>query len=384
MAKDVVSLFERYAAGHYQPVTFLERGVALPFTTPQLLGARLRPGGRQKAELVVANPAGVEGVYVLPWSALTDICTPSLHDRALWGRVSAMPMLTPRAVRDAARAVAAEGYAGREAARAVEAALAAADHGCIFTHYHLLLELVRQAEPPMPGVPPPERDTPRNIEQRARAALERMRADSAISGGMAPAAAVEILEEVAKAFEGCGLRGNPTKARLPALIQEIASVTQELAAWGDLAGGPARGCVALLVQSAQLTLRCGQIALATAHAELENIWALLHRWRLNPEPTQGLLARPEWLLDGWELICGLWRRTPAEHRGTALLEMASMVPVVPAEAQAWVGFDAAGEMDQHQDALRRLRRVVKPNQDWISGRLLDLTQRNESVRAAMV
>ena len=27
----------------YQPATFLERGVAMPFTTPQLAGARGRP-----------------------------------------------------------------------------------------------------------------------------------------------------------------------------------------------------------------------------------------------------------------------------------------------------------------------------------------------------
>jgi hypothetical protein len=383
MATDTVSLFERFAAGHYQPVTFLERGLTLPFTTPHLLGARIRPGARQKAELVLANPAGVEGVYILPWAALPDVCAPTLHDRALWGRVAQLSLLTPRSVRQAAREVAAEGYAGRDAAKAVEATLAAGDQARIATHFRLLLELVRQAEPPSPGAPPPEQDAPRNIERRARAALERMRQDGSIGGGMAPAAAFEALEELAAAFEGCGLRRDPTRARLPALVAEIAAVTQELASWGEAGTQQFRACTGLLGQSAQLTLRCGRIALAAAHAELDNIWSLLHRWRLAPDEVQTVLARPEWLLDGWELICGIWRQTLPEHRAAAVLDMASLVPVVPTEVQGWVGFDAAGEMDQHQEGLRRWRRVVRPNQDWISGRLLDAVWRNESLRAAL-
>src|SRR3954447_13592861 len=89
----------RFEAGKYQPVTFLDRGVALPFTTPALLGARIRPGARGAPELVLANPAGVEGVCILPWAALPDVCTPTLHDRALWGRMAQLPILTPRTIR---------------------------------------------------------------------------------------------------------------------------------------------------------------------------------------------------------------------------------------------------------------------------------------------
>ena len=36
----------------------------LPFTTPGLLGGRIRPAERGTAELVLANPAGVEGVVL--------------------------------------------------------------------------------------------------------------------------------------------------------------------------------------------------------------------------------------------------------------------------------------------------------------------------------
>ena len=98
-APETLPWLARYDAGKYQPTTFLERGVVLPFTTPALLGGRIRPGERKSAELVLANPAGAEGVYILPWSGMPDVCTPTLHDRALWGRVAQLAILTPRTVR---------------------------------------------------------------------------------------------------------------------------------------------------------------------------------------------------------------------------------------------------------------------------------------------
>ncbi|HYZ34659.1 MAG TPA: hypothetical protein VE684_20545, partial [Crenalkalicoccus sp.] len=68
-------------------VSFAARGVAAPFTTPALLGARLRTSRPGAPELVLPHPAGAQGVYILNWPALADLCTPSLHDGALWERL---------------------------------------------------------------------------------------------------------------------------------------------------------------------------------------------------------------------------------------------------------------------------------------------------------
>ena len=65
--------------GRWRPARFSERGVLLPFTTPFLLGGRMRPAERGGAELVLAYPADAEGVYILPWSAMPSLCAPTLH-----------------------------------------------------------------------------------------------------------------------------------------------------------------------------------------------------------------------------------------------------------------------------------------------------------------
>jgi hypothetical protein len=374
MQPDITAMLSRFAAGRYRPTTFLERGVGVPFTTPHLLGGRIRPGERRVPELVLANPAGAEGVYILPWSALPDFCPPSLHDRAVWARINALHLLTPRSVQAAARQVAAEGFAGREAAAAARVAGGSAEQQRVLLHYHLLLELVRQGESPSSSLPPPERDTPGNVERRARQVLEGLRQDNSLP----PSAAVDALEEISSAFEGTGLRGNPTGAPLPLVCLDVATVVQQVVAWGDAGTAEQRHCARLLGQAAEVTLRCARVALANAQAQLEDIWALVHRWRVDPDSVLALVERSEWLLDGWRQICALWRASPPEGRLGAALEMAALVPVIPAEVGDWCGFDATGEMDATRGGLRTWRRTVKAHQDWASGRLME---RNEQLRA---
>lgn len=62
--------------------------------------------------------------------------------------------------------------------------------------------------------------------------------------------------------------------------------------------------------------------------------------------------------------------------------MAAMVPVIPGEVGDWLGFDPSGDMEAMQGGLTRWRRMVQPNQDWMTGRILDLILRNEGMRAA--
>jgi len=364
---------EQYATGRFEPSTYLERGISLPFTTPVLLGARVRPAERQTAELILSHPGGGDGVYVLPWAGLPDICAPTLHDRALWAKVANLPMLTPATIREAALSVAARGLAGRAAARAASEAVAAARHGRTLAHYQLLLTLVRQGEGGT-GIPP-ERDTPANIQLRAHAVLKRLRS----AGSLPPSAAVEALEELAAVFEGCGLPGDPTKARLPRLAADVAALAIAAGDRADRVDGDLRVAANLLREGAELTLRFARSTIEEAQQLTAELWTLLHRWRETPDEITAIVARPDWILDGWETICGIRRLAAPDAVDAAIVEMALLVPVVPVEAKRWVGTDLGAGIDA--DGLRRWRRTVKPQEDWMTGRLLELTTRNEKLRA---
>lgn len=100
-----------------RPATCAERGVTACFTTPQLHGSRLRAAPQTGLEVIVPNPSGRDGWFVVPWSAVLEQFKPSLADRALVLNLQD-EKLTPSSLRAQAVRVAAKGLAGRAARRA--------------------------------------------------------------------------------------------------------------------------------------------------------------------------------------------------------------------------------------------------------------------------
>ena len=152
----------------YQPTTFLERGAYVPFTTPMLTGARVRPADRFGLELIVPNPSGGRGDYILQWTGLRSICRPTVHDIQLTERIASLRGVTPANIRHAARELACQGLAGRAAVSAASTALALEAEGQVFMNFELLLRLVQQQEPPGTATILPEKDDPGRLEIRAK------------------------------------------------------------------------------------------------------------------------------------------------------------------------------------------------------------------------
>jgi hypothetical protein len=90
-----------------------------------------------------------------------------------------------------------------------------------------------------------------------------------------------------------------------------------------------------------------------------------------------LVARPDWLLDGWDQICLIWSYARDDGaRRAAMAEIMSIAPVLPREAEAWhTGTEIVNEN-------LRFRRVVPLNEDWRTGAVaFRLIERNELFRA---
>jgi hypothetical protein len=357
----------------YLPTTFLERGVAVPFTTPQLAAARARPGSREPLELIVPNPSGAAGVYILPWHAVGALCRPTVHDSRLSSAVAALRGVTPAAIREAVRQVAAEGLAGRGALAAARIAQQADDTACLVCNFDLLLELVRQVEPAGQNPTPPEADRPELLELRARRAIALI----APALGRPAESITTGLEQLARLFAGLGVGRSVRTARIPAEIALLMRVRQE--AGDHVAAEPddGSGAAALLLEAADLTIFCARATLADAQDLTGDITALLRRWFAEPDPLARELARPDWLLDGWSRVCAIWQATEARQRGMVLQELAALVPTVPREAGDWLAkrLDISHELNRH-------RRKVILMEDWRTGlSIMDLIARNEDLLA---
>ena len=358
----------------YQPTTFLERGAYVPFTTPMLTGARVRPADRFGLELIVPNPSGGRGDYILQWTGLRSICRPTVHDIQLTERIAALRGVTPANIRSAARALASEGLAGRAAVSAASAALAVEAESHVFMSFELLLRLVQQQEPPGTATIPPEQDDPAELERRAKRVIAmispRLRQDNETIKAS--------IEELATLFNPVGVGARATRARLPHAVAALKLMRRELIEFPVGLDEQVQPLVQMIVNTADKTLTCAEATLTQARVLADNLLDLLVAWRTDPAAVSRQLARTDWLMDGWDRICRLWAHSEkAADRRDALDEIVAMLPIIPREAGEWVGFHVEAE------APRRTHRLVSGHEDWRTGHVLqDIIARNELLIAA--
>lgn len=354
----------------YHPTTFLERGVAVPFTTPLLGGTRARPADKGGLELVVPNPSGGRGVYVMGWNGITALCRPTLHDKQLCERIGKIKSVTPAAIRRVAREVAAEGLAGEEAMDAAQTAIKGEHGDRLLANYQLLVTLVEQIGLKVPA----EAGQAANMETRARTTVAHI---APRLGQTAPWVAAS-LEAIADCLTLIGIKETSKDARIPRLMVLLDATRDQVSEWGQNQVEEDQASYAhMICNVAELTLALARTTLSRAHALTDNVYDLLRAWAADPIPIAQIAARPEWLLDGWEKICLIWQFASDDAgRRAALAEMAELIPVVPKEAKEWC------ETAQDVDITVRLRRLVRLNEDWrTGGAVYTLIARNEHIRA---
>ncbi len=349
----------------FLPATFLERGVAVPFTTPQLNGARARPGERRPLELIIPNPSGGRGVYILPLEGIHDFCTLTINDRRLADGIAKLRGVTPDTIRHVAREVAAEGLAGRGAVAAARQAQENDELAKIQANFDLLINLVLQTEPRGEEPIPVQKAQPIELEHRGRRAVARVAAKlGCTQDGVAAA-----LEQLATVFQGIGVRN---AARIPRELEDLTSLRRDVTKFSETAPDTKASEAQLIAASADLTITLVTASLADARELVDDIRTLLKDWFNSPAPTMQLMARPDWLLDGWSRICALW--SAATSAEDAVSEMAALVPIIPREAEMWSSYRVGHLIDVPQYR----RTVVRQLEDWRTGvTVTDLIARNE-------
>jgi hypothetical protein len=342
----------------HKPASFMERGVAVPFTTPQLAGARIRRAARTGTEVVVPNPSGGRGVYILTWSGVKQLCRPTVHDTLLHQRVSRLPVMDPGGVRVTARQLAAEGLAGKDATLAAAASVALEKQELTLVNFLLLVTLIEQVEPTGLHVSAGTELTP-EIDRRARRIVGQVGA----SIGRSAAQVGADLEAVSVLFVPIGLKGESPPARLPRLMSRLEGVADGLDAWAKQLPDDSRASLAgSLARSASVTAGCASVAHAAARDLIGDLPSLLRVWATNPAEVVNQTSRPEWILDGWERFCLLWEMaTTISTQSAALLDMAQLVPMLPKEGNAW------GEERSELEKLEPALRTAQLNTSWRGG-----------------
>lgn len=338
-----MAVFNLPMAETYQPASFAERGIDAPFTAPLLAGARLRPTDRPGIELVVPNPSGGRGVYILPWVSARSLCRPTVHDLRLYEELRRLPGLTPGSVRLAARVVATEGLAGEQAQDAAIVG-ATVDAAARLRAVSLLWLALSYAAVP----------------------------------GLTPQVVARELDALGELFAPIGLPPGADAARLPKLLSALTTLRAETDTWARINAGEELASVAAMVAAAAgPVITAAAVLVRDARSLAADVPGLLPQWARAPVELAARIGRTEWLLDGWDRIILLWRdaRWPAGQRA-ALLEMAQLVPDLPLEVADWTGQPPPSSQPSHDC------RVISLSEGWRTGTAsFGLIARNERLRA---
>ncbi len=357
----------------HHPATFQSRGVAVPFTTPLLAGARVRLGAKNAPELVIPNPSGGRGVYIVQWSGVRALCNPGVHDTMLFRRLTSLERMDPGGIREAALAIALQGYAGVDAAAAARLTIDADRLLGLRVHFQLLTALLKQVDPAGCSEPvAPERNP--EFDRRASNVLHAI----APAFGCPAAHLGTGLDALGEAFAPVGMTPDETRTRIPRLLGKLSTTRDSVVQWLDAAPANDIGDLGRTIVSAMAVAhRVGGALLTATKTALGHPAGVLNRWVATPLETMAIVSRCDWLLDGWEAVCLLWQQTDCDGgRMAALLEMAQVLPVLPREIGEWT------DIPIPDSALDPSARVVSQNDEWRRGAAaFALIRRNEALRA---
>lgn len=340
--------------------SFAALGASVPFTSPRLLGARIRlePNGRS-FELILVNPAQTRGSYVMPWRALPDIGAPSMFDLRLWEILSALKDIHPTAIRHEALKLASEGTAGRLVAQAAREALADDQRNQERLMRQFLAQLAGGALASLQAEAVPNADEQR-IQTMQPPALD--------------PALMESLAALAETLACLGPSGSAKKAPFTRLKEEILDMRGAFGVAADKReSGDEASVMRFLADAAETLLHYVDLAWAETDARLGDMVELLSRPRINAAKILERARRVEWLLDGWPILVALWHRTPHDLRHVIAWDMAALLPPLPREVHDWFA------AENTKKAPERLSRLISQGTDWRTGRNIEITARNEGL-----
>lgn len=364
---------DRFRSDSFEPFSFRDRGAAVPFTTPLLLNARIRGASSGRGpEIVIINPSGGRGVLVLPWSAVPEICSPTLFDRHLWESLAKADDISPIGIRHQAQKLAVQGLAGRQAAIVAKDAQKR-EEASQRLMYSMLLESLTAAT--MPVGKQGEQNASGSDMSPTRQA-ERAVAQAAVIAGLPLARFAADLDALALALSGTTPEGSGADARLRKMLRSLIKMTEGIALWTE--GGNSEGATAQAAKFIQETARqtsiCAQLALAATDTLIAELGRLVPLWKTEKDKVLERARAPDWVMDGWRTPMALWETASPEERQAIIWEMTQIAPILPREARVWMG-----DVTDWRETPRRITQVVRDKADWRNGGVLEMVARNESL-----
>ncbi len=359
-----------------RPLPHTERTVGIPFTTPLISGAKARLAKGGAVELLVPNPSGARGYYVMDLRATREFCQLSVHDEVLLENLLSVDAVTPATVRRCARNVAIAGSAGRDAAAAAKKA-AERDDGIVnLTNYLMLMRLLRKV-----GIDEKELHRSAGEDKAVQNEIKRRLVALTPKIGLTADEVIDTVGDIAFYASAIGFAGSELGNRHPVVLEQLRPFAQAITRWSALESGDNKERAQQIADCADWTHREVAPLIVDCQTRLEDITELVRTWRDGRDDVRERFALPDWLLDGWPEILAIWQAAAGEDRPmqrAAIAQIHRLLPLDKALAEE-------GKVEVLRlDASVQRSRSVKLHEDWKSGSMMaGMRARAEALRAGV-
>lgn len=315
------------------PASYVQRGVALPCTTPLLSYARLRATSGGNYDVLVPGLAGGGETYVIPINSLREVITLTVHDRALLEELRALRDLTPISIRSLAMRVGETGLAGPALVQRARfwRERETSDRPQIVVA--LIMEAIHQLAEG--GLGADTLDKSKIATPEGLALAKKALSGYAASAQTTAETVFERLDTWAEIVLPVGAPDGSTMGYLQVLRTELETMADELTQW--LVPEPPE-----TAEMAQRTAVACREAAATAGRIVDRINAPardmsepLAAWSDTRKILKSDVLELAHVLDGWQRVRDFWYNIVDADRFAqrdTLERMAQHLPVLPAEA----------------------------------------------------
>ncbi len=311
---------------HHAPLTFEDRGAAVPFTTLALLPVRVR-ACQNGLETMLPGLAETRATFVFGWAALPEMVKMTVHDRMLHREIERGRLLTPSGIREAAQVVACSGLAGPRVAAV--AAQRARDHESLvtLTQFALITRAIEQLSPARTRVALQELSDARG-QQRAKGLLGEIAGRYGINGETLYAR----LERWGAAVARVGMVGMPLESPMRRLSKRLAELSVNLVNWAARGEGEFIDEARTIGEVASETNEMLRVRLGRLDLAANRVADILSAWEPRIAEVERHVERIDWLVDGWERIVQLWTDVAPEPlwcQNEAIETIVRILPIVP-------------------------------------------------------
>ncbi|HLZ65956.1 MAG TPA: hypothetical protein VKQ29_06975 [Aliidongia sp.] len=358
----------------FLPSTFEERGTVAPFTTPTLALSRVRPDERHGLVLLMPNLGGADGAYVVPWAAVGDVITMSVHDRALHEEVLETRAVTPDAMRVAALKIARTGLAGPKTALAAEAALEAEEAQHVETHFLLILSLLGSLGMSSRTLLTLKPDS-EEWEELVRGMLHKAGETLNVDANMV----YDRIGALGRILTPIGLSVSRQEGRLRRLMTALSDFRASLHDWSLNDQSEMSPYAAFAAEVAELTVNVAAATFASLDKAVGDISAVISQWHKHVPLAERAANRLSWLLDGWDYILAMWDEVEPGNRiaqREGISQIMRVLPLIPRGETEW----DENEVERRQELFQRRR--IRAMMDWRTGQYdVELVTRYETIKA---